>query len=644
MDLSIVIVNYNVKYFIEQSIQSIFRSKTNYSFEVIVVDNNSTDGSVELIKKKFPQITLIENKSNLGFSKANNQGFKHCNGRYTLILNPDTLLEESSIEKCIQFMDGNPKAGALGVRMIDGTGNFLMESKRGFPHPSVSFFKFSGLYRLFPRSKKINAYYQGHIDEDQTAEVDVLSGAFTLARTDLLLSVGGFDEDYFMYGEDIDLSYQFQKAGFKNYYLPETTIVHYKGESTKKGSLNYVKVFYQAMIIFAQKHLRKQYSFLFILALRLAIYTRGALTVLRNIFRKISLPVIEIGLSLLLILFFQQLWAIYYHNDPEYFSQAPTTLNLLIYSGIFFISMFLQGAYDHPFDQVKIRKGITTAAILFSIWYALANEEWRTSRMILIMTIVIASAVSILVRSILKGIKTGNYIPFSSPVKRIAIVALREEFDRASSIFNSLNVKAKIIGRITPNADDEGEQLGIIDDLPSIIRAKNLNSLIFCSKDISSEKIMSWMTKLNKQQLEFKLMPQESDSIIGSSSSNLPGELYTVDMQYAIRAIENKRAKRILDIVVSVLIIVLTFLFSWIKSIRTLHINAWKVLLGKKTWVGYIAALDEDLPMIKEAIWSIGQKDDQLESKKMKNFLYARDYNWRKDLKIIISNIFVSNG
>ena len=259
--------------------------------------------------------------------------------------------------------------------------------------------------------------------------------------------------------------------------------------------------------------------------------------------------------------------------------------------------------------------------------------------MILIATILTASLVSIMVRSILKGLKTGNYNVFSSRIKNMAIVALKDEFNRAKTIFDSLNVKARILGRISPKPMENEDHLGNIDDLHSIIRAKNIDSLIFCSKDISSEKIMAWMTRLNKQ-VEFKLMPQESDSIIGSSSSNLPGELYTVDMQYAIRATENKRAKRILDVLVSLLLIVITIPFIWMKKARSLWSNAWSVLSTQNSWVGYINPIDEDLPEIKPGIWSIDPGSNTEESRKMKNFLYARDYTWRKDLKIIISNIF----
>ncbi len=253
MDLSVVIVNYNVKYFLEQCLHSVQQAMQELNAEVFVVDNNSVDGSVGEIGQKFPWVHMIENRENLGFSKANNQAIRESEGRYVLLLNPDTVVEEDTFKKCIAFMDAHPDAGALGVKMINGKGEFLPESKRALPTPMVSFYKMFGLSSLFPRSRRFGKYHLGHLDKEETDSVEVLAGAFMFLRKETLDKTGLLDESFFMYGEDIDLSYRITKAGYKNYYFPESTIIHYKGESTKKGSLNYVKMFYQAMIIFARK-------------------------------------------------------------------------------------------------------------------------------------------------------------------------------------------------------------------------------------------------------------------------------------------------------------------------------------------------------------------------------------------------------
>jgi len=254
LKLSVVIVNYNVKYFLEQCLISVGKAISNIDAEVFVVDNNSVDGSCQMVRDKFPFVNVIENKINTGFSKANNQAIVQSKGEYLLLLNPDTVVEEDTFKKVVDFMDNHPQAGGLGVHMIDGNGKFLPESKRGLPTPAVAFYKIFGLSALFPKSKLFGQYHLGFLDKNKTNEVDVLSGAFMLLRKSVLDKIGLLDETFFMYGEDIDLSYRITKAGYKNYYFPETKIIHYKGESTKKSSVNYVVVFYKAMSIFAQKH------------------------------------------------------------------------------------------------------------------------------------------------------------------------------------------------------------------------------------------------------------------------------------------------------------------------------------------------------------------------------------------------------
>ena len=219
-----------------------------------MVDNNSVDGSVELIKQKFPQVNLIVNAVNTGFAVANNQAIKLATGKYILLLNPDTVVQEDTFEKTLAFMEGDATIGGLGIKMLDGKGVFLPESKRGLPTPAVAFYKIFGLSKLFPNSKKFGQYHLTYLDKNKNHQVAVLSGAFMLMQKETFDKVGLLDETFFMYGEDIDLSYRVTQAGYKNYYFANSSIIHYKGESTKKSSINYVIVFYKAMAIFAKKH------------------------------------------------------------------------------------------------------------------------------------------------------------------------------------------------------------------------------------------------------------------------------------------------------------------------------------------------------------------------------------------------------
>ena len=293
MDLSIIIVNYNVKYFIEQCLHSVHRAIKDIEAEVFVVDNNSVDGSCPMIREKFPWVKLIENSENVGFSRANNQALKMASGEFCLLLNPDTVVEEDTFTKCIAFMHDHNDAGGLGVHMIDGKGTFLPESKRALPTPAVSFFKIFGLSSLFPKSRIFGRYHLGYLDENQTNEVEILAGAYMFLRKKALDKTGLLDESFFMYGEDIDLSYRIRQAGYKNYYYPGTTIIHYKGESTKKGSINYVMVFYKAMIIFARKHFSKKNARIFSTLINLAIYFRAFLSIIKRFINKVYQPLLD---------------------------------------------------------------------------------------------------------------------------------------------------------------------------------------------------------------------------------------------------------------------------------------------------------------------------------------------------------------
>ncbi len=251
--ISIIIVNYNVKYFLEQCLLSIEKSNLPFPIETFVVDNASSDNSVEYLRERFPEVKYIANKKNYGFSTANNMAIKQAKGDYILLLNPDTVVGENVLVNVANHMDENPKIGACGVKMINGKGEFLVESKRGFPTPWASFCKIFGLSRMFPHTKFFDSYNLGYLDKDEPHQITILSGAFMFMRKEALEKAGLLDETFFMYGEDIDLSYRITQAGFINYYLPET-IIHYKGESTDKGDVRYVRVFYKAMEIFYKKH------------------------------------------------------------------------------------------------------------------------------------------------------------------------------------------------------------------------------------------------------------------------------------------------------------------------------------------------------------------------------------------------------
>jgi len=278
MKLSVIVVSYNVRYYLEQCLDSVYRALEGIESEVFVFDNHSHDDTVEELQKKFPLANFIDSNHNLGFAKGNNIAIRQSSGEYVLLLNPDTFVGRETISSAIQFMDEHPKAGGAGVRMHNADGTIAPESRRGLPSPMTSFYKMIGLCKHYPQSKRFGKYYMSYLPWDSPQEIEVISGAFMLLRREALDQVGLLDEDYFMYGEDIDLSTRLIKAGWENWYLP-LDILHYKGESTHKTSFRYVHVFYQAMLIYFRKHYG-HLSFLITVPIKMAIYGKAFLTLL----------------------------------------------------------------------------------------------------------------------------------------------------------------------------------------------------------------------------------------------------------------------------------------------------------------------------------------------------------------------------
>ncbi|MBQ0115517.1 MAG: glycosyltransferase family 2 protein [Bacteroidales bacterium] len=286
VDVSVIIVNYRVKYFLEQTLRSVFQALEGLNGEVIVIDNASGDDSIAYSREKYgDRAVFIENKENVGFARANNQGIMFAKGEFTLILNPDTVITRDTIVRNLEWMRSHEDCGATGVRMVDGNGVFLPESKRSFPTPWVAFCKIFGLSKLFPRSPLFAKYHLRYLSDVEPHKVDILSGAYMMCRTSVLQQMGGLDEDFFIYGEDIDLSYRFTKAGYNNYYLPYN-IIHYKGESTRKDSMRYVRIFYEAMLLFYRKHFPR-YSAIAYPIIKAGVLVRASLAMFNRLGKRL---------------------------------------------------------------------------------------------------------------------------------------------------------------------------------------------------------------------------------------------------------------------------------------------------------------------------------------------------------------------
>ncbi len=642
MKLSIVIVNYNVRYFLEQTLLSVEKAMANITAEVFVVDNHSVDDSVQMVKERFPQVILIENKDNPGFSKANNQAIRQAKGEYILLLNPDTVVDEDTFEKCIAFMDEHHDAGGLGVKMIDGSGKFLPESKRGFPYPFVAFCKTFGLSKLFPKSRIFNRYHLGYLDENSNHEIDVLSGAFMMLRKSVLDKIGLLDESFFMYGEDIDLSYRIKKSLYKNYYFADTTIIHYKGESTKKGSLNYVKVFYNAMIIFAKKHFSGTKGKVFILMLYLAIYFRAFLTLANSFIRKMALPLLDATLIAIGLYFLKDFWGNYYFKDINYYNYNNTFLliNLPLYTMVWLSSIFFSGGYDGQNQLRNLLKGLFVGTLVLAAIYGFLDLEYRSSRMLIILGALWAFLSTFFIRIFLHFIQYKNFNIGHHKISNLAIVGSKEESDRVLQLLQKAQVRKNIIGIIGAQSQAK-DTIGNIEQINEIVRIYKIDELIFCSKDIPSQQIMKSMTDLGSH-VAFKILPEKSFSIIGSQSKNNKGELYTIDIEYKVANTTNKRNKRIVDVLSSFsFILLMPFIILFFNNKINFIKNIFLVLIAKKTWVAYQNTKEDlhNLPQLKTGVlYPSDALDIDINNEQTierLNFFYAKDYSIYDDLEII---------
>jgi GT2 family glycosyltransferase len=646
MKLSIVIVNYNVKYFLEQCLYSVRRASEGLDPEVIVVDNNSVDGSLKMVSEKFPEVILIRNKENLGFSKANNQAIRIAKGEYILLLNPDTVMEDDTLQKIVHYMDQHPKAGGLGVKMIDGKGNFLPESKRGLPKPDVAFYKVFGLSKLFPKSRVFGKYHLGFLDPDQIHEVDILSGAFMMVRKTILDKIGLLDETFFMYGEDIDLSYRITSAGYRNIYFPETRIIHYKGESTKKGSINYVLVFYRAMIIFAKKHFSHKNARTFSFLISLAIYFRATLAILNRFFSKALLPLLDATFIFIGIYFIQDYWEqhVIFPGGGHY-PVGFTIIVLPLYVLTWLVSSYLSSVYDRPVKLIRIFQGIALGTVFILVIYALLPEKYRFSRAIILLGAAWGLIVMTGVRIILHLLKFKAAQLASSKNRRFIIIGDRDEAIRVSELLQKSYNNPGFIGlvSITGNVPKNDGFIGSIDQVKEIIQIYKIDELIFCSKSLPHQAIIDQMSALQDMRVDYKIAPEDSLSIIGSNSINTAGDLYTIHINSITKA-NNRRNKRFLDTAASLIFLVISpVLVFLIHQPLGLFRNILMILFGKRSWVGYhyTQGFDmEKLPHIRKGVLDPADafKNRAIidDTTQQLNFIYARDYDILSDMNIII--------
>ncbi len=644
MKLTVVIVNYNVEYFLEQCLNSVFRALRNVTGEVYVVDNHSIDGSCAMVKQRFPQVKLIENKYNAGFSKANNQAIERANGEYVLLLNPDTVVEEDTFEKVIAFMDAHPEAGGLGVKMLDGKGNFLPESKRGLPTPVVAFYKVFGISKLFPRSRKFGRYHLSYLDKDETHEIEILSGAFMLMRKAALDKTGLLDEAFFMYGEDIDLSYRIILAGYKNYYYPHTRIIHYKGESTKKSSVNYVFVFYNAMIIFARKHFSEKNARTFSLLINLAIYLRASIAILNRFFKRIWVPLLDFALLLGGLILLTREYEKFKSTD---FPEEVLYYALPGYALAWMGCVWLSGGYDKPIKPLQIVKGLLAGTALILIVYGLLPKDVQFSRVMIFAGSLWALLVYTVIRSLLHFTRIKGYSLTRPGNKRFVIVGKTDEADRVAGLLRQTNNYAAYIAYVNPEKSDEpGEYVGDRDQLHEIVDVLRIDEIIFCARDNSAQQIIDLMSKTDNRKTDFKIAQPESLYLIGSNSIDTSGDLYVLDINSITRP-RNVRNKRLFDLTSSLLLLVCSPLLLLINPSLGQAIPVWiSVFTGRKAMVGYSLSNPSAyrLPPIKKAWIStssgLPESSRQEDVLRKIDIIYAKDYRIATDFRLVTQALF----
>ena len=639
MKLSVIIVNYNVKYFLEQCLCSVEKACKNIAAEIIVVDNNSTDGSMDFLLQRFPAVNFIWNAVNVGFAKANNQALATAQGEYILFLNPDTIVPEDCFDNCIRFFQSQQQAGALGVRMIDGSGKFLKESKRAFPSPLTSLYKLTGLTKLFPRSKTFGKYHLGHLCENENHEVDVLAGAYMMMPAKVLNDIGSFDETFFMYGEDVDLSYRVQKAGYKNYYFAESTIIHFKGESTKKGSLNYVRLFYSAMSLFVKKHYSGSRAGVFNFLIQTGILLRAVLSVVAKFLQRIGLPLLDAAVIFMSFWCIKYLWSTFIRKEVNY-SPNMLVIAFPVFTVMFLIASYYSGLYDRGYKQSQLNRSTITAGLILLSCYALLPESLRFSRGILVFGIVMAFIVMSMLRWLFMKWSILSRVDDEDGYRQTIIVANENDFITVTEIMQKAGMTERVLGRVDNNLISSSKALGSIHQINHLLKMYPVKEIIFCEDGLSFKEIIALAQQL-PEGVRNKFHASGSSSIMGSDSKDMSGKYVTANIKYTIGMPVNRRNKNLLDVVVAVVFLLSlpVHLLLQKKPVQFL-LNIIDVFFTKKTWVGYATDLDK-LPPIKKGILTSTTlpktvNDLPIESLYLSDEWYATSYSAATDIKKII--------
>lgn len=640
MKVSVIIVNYNVKYFLEVCLHSVIRAARGFDVEVIVTDNHSQDGSCAMIREQFPDVILIENKDNKGFSRANNQGVAIARGEYILFLNPDTVMSEDFFRRTVPYLDAHPKAGSLGPRLIDGKGLYAPDSKKSFPTLSVAIFKTTGINRLFSKSPYFNKYYAVHVGEREQAAVECLSGCCMLVRRQVIDEIGGaFDEDYFMYCEDVDLAYRIQKAGYENVYFPEATLIHYKGESTRKATLSYVRIFNEALSIFVKKHYSKRQAGLFVLMINVGIVLRAILGALKQVLKVLRMPLFDALILLLTLWFMKEFWVGQVKNILP-ISPQLVYLTFPVYILLWVGSLYLNGAYDQPYRALRVVRGMLIGTVFILAYYGLLQANMRYSRALIVLSGFTGTVLLLGLHELLYRLGIFKFIPYDTLPRKAVIVADEANYQATAATLQQVHYAPELSGRIAVY-EDGGAKLGTLADMKQLLYTAGINEVIFCINGLSYEEVLQHMQHCGEA-YDYKIHLPGSRSFVGSNSSHTSGDLYTADLRFNISNFAQQRNKRVFDIVTALTFLLLSPLLVWRTGRPGRFIrNCIDVLAGRKTWIGY-GGTGKGLPKIRPGVlpayFILEGYEPAAEIREKSDMIYAREYTPGADFTLLQKN------
>jgi GT2 family glycosyltransferase/lipopolysaccharide/colanic/teichoic acid biosynthesis glycosyltransferase len=584
-DLSVVIVNYNVRQFLENALTSVKRAMEGIHGEIFVVDNASDDGSVEMLKAKFPEVCLIENEENVGFARANNEALKHACGRYFLLLNPDTVVQEDTFRVLINFFDRNNDVGLAGCKILNPDGSFQLACRRSFPTPWVAFTKIFGLSALFPKSRLFGRYNLTYLSPDETYEVDAVSGSFMMMTREAYERVGGLDEAFFMYGEDLDLCYRVSKIGLKVYYVHSTKIIHYKGESTKRSQIDEIKLFYQAMQLFVEKHFASSVLVGFFLSV--GILLRRSVAFLGKASRFLLLVLVDFALvdCALLISEYFRFGDVF--SFPSYAYPIVWTVPALIVVA----TMYFSGLYtSNRFSVSRSAIAVVASYVIISATVFFA-KDFAFSRIVVIISGLISCILlpgwRLMLRMFGRAGSPGSarrslfgrrtVIVGTGPSGQEVLRKLRSRVDDGYDVQGFVAMDRKQVGERIGGV----EVVGSIDNVGKVISDRRVGEVIFSTDGLSYTDILSVIGRSNDRSVNFRLVPTSLEAIIGKTRIDQLDNIPLVEIQYNIHKSVNRSVKRGFDIVFALLFLVSVYPFVMLQ--KTLGLTKRLGPIGEKT-------------------------------------------------------------